>query len=212
MGGSRSYSANPSDYKLLKEVAYGTSATVYRAIFLSTNDIVAVKCLDLDCCNSNLDDTHRKAQTMSLIDHSNIIRAYCSFVVDHNLWVGNILLDNNGTVKLADFGVSTCMFDAGDRQRSRNTFVGTACWMALEVLQPGSGNNSKSLVCQVSDPERNYHCFYMICVASSESGLRLNTTQSSQTSTASSAVKLKSPNRKCQTGGDPISTQESVAN
>ncbi|MBA0826385.1 hypothetical protein Goarm_011241 [Gossypium armourianum] len=118
---------------------------------------------------------------MSLIDHPNVIRAYCSFVVDRNLWVvmpfmsegsclhlmkiaypdgleepaigsilkealkaldylhrqghihrdvkaGNILLDNNGTVKLADFGVSACMFDAGDRQRSRNTFVGTPCW------------------------------------------------------------------------------------
>ncbi|TYJ06820.1 hypothetical protein E1A91_A12G261200v1 [Gossypium mustelinum] len=197
MGGNRSYSANPSDYKLLEEVGYGASATVYRAIFLPTNDIVAVKCLDLDRCNSNLDDIRREAQTMSLIDHPNVIRAYCSFVVDHNLWVvmpfmsegsclhlmksaypdgfeepaigsvlketlkalyylhqqghihrdfkaGNILLDNNGTVKLADFGVSACMFDAGDRQRSRNTFVGTPCWMAPEVLQPGSGYNSKA--------------------------------------------------------------------
>ncbi|KAB2084574.1 hypothetical protein ERO13_A05G319208v2 [Gossypium hirsutum] len=36
--------------------------------------------------------------------------------------------------------------------------------------------------------------------------------QSGRTSTASSSVKLKSTNRKRQTGGDPISTQESVAN
>ncbi|KAK8503833.1 hypothetical protein V6N13_021617 [Hibiscus sabdariffa] len=197
MGGSRSYSANRSDYRLLEEVGYGASATVYRAIYLPLNDVVAVKCLDLDRCNSNLDDIRREAQTMSLIDHPNVIQAYCSFVVDHNLWVvmpfmsegsclhlmkiaypdgfeesaigsilketlkaldylhrqghihrdvkaGNILLDNNGTVKLADFGVSACMFDSGDRQRSRNTFVGTPCWMAPEVLQPGSGYNSKA--------------------------------------------------------------------
>ncbi|EOY23910.1 Serine/threonine-protein kinase fray2 isoform 2 [Theobroma cacao] len=198
MGGSqRSYSANPSDYRLLEEVGYGASATVYRAIYLPFNDVVAVKCLDLDRCSSNLDDIRREAQTMSLIDHPNVIRALCSFVVDRNLWVvmpfmsegsclhlmkiaypdgfeepaigsilketlkaldylhrqghihrdvkaGNILLDNNGTVKLADFGVSACMFDAGDRQRSRNTFVGTPCWMAPEVLQPGSGYNSKA--------------------------------------------------------------------
>ncbi|KHG19431.1 Serine/threonine-protein kinase MHK [Gossypium arboreum] len=61
MGGSRSYSANPSDYKLLEEVGYGANATVYRAIILPTNNIVAVKCLDLDRCNNNLDDIRREA-------------------------------------------------------------------------------------------------------------------------------------------------------
>ncbi|XAR55184.1 Non-specific serine/threonine protein kinase [Bertholletia excelsa] len=196
-GGGKTYSANPHDYKLLEEVGYGASATVYRAIYLPFNEVVAVKCLDLDRCNSNLDDIRREAQTMSLIDHPNVIRAYCSFVVDRNLWVvmpfmaegsclhlmkiaypdgfeesaigsilketlkaleylhqhghihrdvkaGNILLDSNGTVKLADFGVSACMFDKGDRQRSRNTFVGTPCWMAPEVLQPGTGYDFKA--------------------------------------------------------------------
>ncbi|KAJ9148141.1 hypothetical protein P3X46_030225 [Hevea brasiliensis] len=198
MGGSQmTYSVNPDDYKLLEEVGYGASATVYRAIYLPFNDVVAVKCLDLDRCNSNLDDIRREAQTMRLIDHPNVIRAFCSFVVDQNLWVvmpymdqgsclhlmkiayqdgfeeaaigsilketlkaleylhrqghihrdvkaGNILLNGNGEVKLADFGVSACMFDTGDRQRARNTFVGTPCWMAPEVLQPGSGYNSKA--------------------------------------------------------------------
>ncbi|KAJ9706326.1 hypothetical protein PVL29_001714 [Vitis rotundifolia] len=193
----KTYSANPGDYKLLEEVGYGASATVYRAIYLPFNEVVAVKCLDLDRCNSNLDDIRREAQTMSLIDHPNVIKAYCSFVVERNLWVvmpfmaegsclhlmkiaytdgfeesaigsilketlkaleylhrhghihrdvkaGNILLDSNGVVKLADFGVSACMFDKGDRQRSRNTFVGTPCWMAPEVLQPGSGYDFKA--------------------------------------------------------------------
>ncbi|KAL0446526.1 UNVERIFIED_CONTAM: Serine/threonine-protein kinase fray2 [Sesamum latifolium] len=134
---------------------------------------------------------------MSLINHPNVIKAFCSFVVDHNLWVimpfmaegsclhlmkiaypegfeesaigsilketlkaleylhkhghihrdvkaGNILMDSDGEVKLADFGVSACMFDRGDRQRSRNTFVGTPCWMAPEVLQPGTGYDFKA--------------------------------------------------------------------
>ncbi|XP_028774684.1 serine/threonine-protein kinase fray2 isoform X2 [Neltuma alba] len=198
MGGNRSnYSSNPSDYKLLEEVGFGASATVYRAIYIPLNELVAVKCLDLDRINSNLDDIRREAQTMSLIDHPNVVKSYCSFVVERNLWVvmpfmdegsclhlmkiaypdgfeeaaigsilketlkaleylhrqghihrdvkaGNILLDSKGTVKLADFGVSACLFDTGDRQRSRNTFVGTPCWMAPEVLQPGSGYNFKA--------------------------------------------------------------------
>ncbi|KAI0488300.1 hypothetical protein KFK09_028128 [Dendrobium nobile] len=194
---AKTYSVSPADYQLLEEVGYGASATVYRALYKLDNEIVAVKCLDLDRCNSNLDDIRREAQTMSLIDHPNLIKAFCSFVVEHCLWVvmpfmaqgsclhlmktaypdgfeepvigsilketlkaleylhnhghihrdvkaGNILLDNSGAVKLGDFGVTACMFDKGDRQSSRNTFVGTPCWMAPEVLQPGSGYNFKA--------------------------------------------------------------------
>ncbi|MED6175260.1 hypothetical protein PIB30_076780 [Stylosanthes scabra] len=194
---SRSFSANSRDYKLLEEVGFGASATVYHAVHIPSNEQVAVKVLDLDRCNSNFDEIRREAQTMSLIDHPNVVRAFCSFVVDRSLWVvmpfmdqgsclhlmkvaypdgfeedaigsvlketlkaldylhrhghihrdvkaGNILLDSNGDIKLADFGVSACMFDAGDRQRSRNTFVGTPCWMAPEVLQPGTGYNFKA--------------------------------------------------------------------
>ncbi|KAL6847625.1 hypothetical protein ACP4OV_022651 [Aristida adscensionis] len=191
------FTASAGDYRLLEEVGYGANAVVYRAIFVPANRVVAVKCLDLDRVNSNLDDVRKEAQIMSLIDHPNVIKAYCSFAVDHNLWVimpfmsegsclhlmkvaypdgfeepviasvlketlkaleylhrqghihrdvkaGNILIDSPGTVKLGDFGVSACMFDRGDRQRSRNTFVGTPCWMAPEVLQPGTGYNSKA--------------------------------------------------------------------
>ena len=50
----KNYSASPKDYKLLEEVGYGASATVFRAIYLPFNEVVAVKCLDLDRCNSNL--------------------------------------------------------------------------------------------------------------------------------------------------------------
>eukprot|EP01018_Ginkgo_biloba_P019672 Gb_31491 [translate_table: standard] len=51
--GKKSYPAVASGYKLLEEVGYGASATVYRAICLPMNEVVAVKCLDLDRCNGN---------------------------------------------------------------------------------------------------------------------------------------------------------------
>ncbi|KAK6935596.1 Protein kinase domain, partial [Dillenia turbinata] len=83
----RSYSTNPNDYKLAEEVGHGASATVYRAIYLPTNVVVAVKCSDFEHCSSNLDRIRKEVQTMSLIDHPYVMRAYCSFVVDDNLWV-----------------------------------------------------------------------------------------------------------------------------
>ncbi|KAJ0051710.1 hypothetical protein Pint_02725 [Pistacia integerrima] len=188
---------NAKDYKLYEEVGEGVSAIVYRALCIPLNEIVAIKVLDLEKCNNDLDGIRREVQTMTLIDHPNVLRAHCSFTADHSLWVvmpymaggsclhimkssypegfeepviatllketlkalvylhahghihrdvksGNILIDSNGAVKVADFGVSACMFDAGDRQRNRNTFVGTPCWMAPEVMQQLHGYDFKA--------------------------------------------------------------------
>ncbi|RVX10420.1 Serine/threonine-protein kinase fray2 [Vitis vinifera] len=194
---NKKFPINSKDYKLYEEVGEGVSATVYRALCIPFNEIVAVKVMDLERCNDNLDGIRHEVQTMSLIDHPNVLRAHCSFSVGSCLWIvmpymasgsclhimkssypegfeqaviatllrevlkalvylhsnghihrdvkaGNILVDSKGAIKLADFGVSACMFDAGDRQRSRNTFVGTPCWMAPEVMQQLNGYDFKA--------------------------------------------------------------------
>ncbi|KAK9093851.1 hypothetical protein Scep_025320 [Stephania cephalantha] len=193
----KTFSTSREEYELLEEIGQGASATVYRAIYRPTNEVVAVKCLDLERCNSNLENIQKEAQIMSLMNHPNLVTSYCSFVVDRCLWVimpfmaegsclhlmkygypdglkestigyilketlkaldylhrhghihrdvkaGNILIDSDGMVKLADFGVSACMFDNGDRRRARNTFIGTPCWMAPEVMQQDSGYDFKA--------------------------------------------------------------------
>lgn len=194
---SRRFPTDANEYKLYEEIGEGVSATVYRALCVPLDIMVAIKVLDLEKCNNDLDGIRREVQTMSLIDHPNLLRAYCSFTSGHQLWVvmpymaagsalhimkttfpegfdepviatllrevlkalvylhsqghihrdvkaGNILIDSNGTVKLADFGVSACMFDTGNRQRARNTFVGTPCWMAPEVMQQLHGYDYKA--------------------------------------------------------------------
>ncbi|KAK4392987.1 Serine/threonine-protein kinase BLUS1, partial [Sesamum angolense] len=162
----KKYPLTAKDYELYEEVGEGVSATVYRALCVPLNEIVAIKVLDLEKCNNDLDGIRREVQTMILIDHPNVLRAHCSFTAGHNLWVvmpymaggsclhimksafpegfeepviatllrevlkalvylhahghihrdvkaGNILIDSNGAVKLADFGVAACFQRSG---------------------------------------------------------------------------------------------------
>ncbi|KAB1200777.1 Serine/threonine-protein kinase fray2 [Morella rubra] len=210
------------DYKLYEEVGEGGSAKVYRALCVPFNEIVAVKVFDLEKCKNDLsprawrsellilaalcssflvsfaqEAIRQEVQTMTLIEHPNLLRAHCSFATGSSLWIvvpymaggsclhimesaypegfqqpvfatllyevlkalvylhshglihrdvkaGNILVDSKGAVKLADFGVAARLFDSGDRQQSRKSFVGTPCWMAPEVMQQLHGYDFKA--------------------------------------------------------------------
>ncbi|KAJ4792669.1 Protein kinase superfamily protein [Rhynchospora pubera] len=193
----KKYPIKAEDYELYEEVGHGVSAAVHRALCITLQEVVAIKVLDFERDNSDLNNIMREAQTMTLIDHPNVVKAHCSFVHGQTLWVvmpymgggsclhimksafpegldeaviatilketlkgleyihqhghihrdvkaGNILVDSVRGIKLGDFGVSACLFDGGDRQRQRNTFVGTPCWMAPEVLEQMKGYDFKA--------------------------------------------------------------------
>ncbi|KAK9163954.1 hypothetical protein Syun_004856 [Stephania yunnanensis] len=203
-----SYPLDPTSYKILQKIGNGVSATVYKAACLPmTSSIVAIKAIDLERSRANLDDVRREAKAMTLLSHPNILRAHCSFTVDHYLWVvmpfmsagslrsiisssfpdglneasiavvlkeilnallylhdqghlhrdikaGNILVDSDGSVKLADFGVSASIYEPNSSNSSSylssstnfmlNEVTGTPYWMAPEVIHSHIGYSFKA--------------------------------------------------------------------
>lgn len=81
------YPTDPEEYVLKAEIGRGAFATVYMAYCKSIDKDVAIKILDLDELDANWDEVRKEISIMGMLNHPNVVKYLCSFVVEREIWL-----------------------------------------------------------------------------------------------------------------------------
>ncbi|KAK8542752.1 hypothetical protein V6N12_015334 [Hibiscus sabdariffa] len=149
-----------SRFSQVELIGRGSFGDVYKAFDKELNKEVAIKVIDLEeskflfCHNaavhtSQIADLLQSGPPLDEMSIASITRDLLHAVeylhnegkIHRDIKAANILLAENGDVKVADFGVSAQLTRTISR---RKTFVGTPFWMAPEVIQNSDGYDEKA--------------------------------------------------------------------
>ncbi|KAI9315501.1 kinase-like domain-containing protein, partial [Dichotomocladium elegans] len=121
-------SKHPNVLRVLGSFVHGSK------LYIATPYLVGGSCLDImkTRCQDGFDE-HTIATILRQVLEG-LAYLHKNGHIHRDIKAGNLLVDEDGTVLLADFGVSSAFLDP-DNHSERRTFVGTPCWMAPEVME-----------------------------------------------------------------------------
>nr|XP_054484614.1 mitogen-activated protein kinase kinase kinase kinase 3 isoform X8 [Agelaius phoeniceus] len=123
---------NPQeDFELIQRIGSGTYGDVYKARNVNTGELAAIKVIKLEPDETSYGSAWSSVEVaLYRIFIMGLYYLHSKGKMHRDIKGANILLTDNGHVKLADFGVSAQITATIAKRKS---FIGTPYWMAPEV-------------------------------------------------------------------------------